>query len=276
MIDIHEDLELSQLLKTTIMSVTIQYGGTTTGLDFEIPLEFIENRRNSQSAHQICEFYLQGNNECVYGNGCKKLHVDPDYFQNNIAQKIIKYMKENIEGDDNKTTLKRINNREDNEEYSENEKELDTKNDVKICDKIKENHRRDNVSFSIRMDIGSRHAGKQRNDNIFHNIKNSRYHPFFLNPLRNINKVTEKRLFGKHSFHQCESDKKVCIYERGEPCENNEVLMEVKYGALLPTKGREIAMDDQDGTYRLQICKFFQRDRNCLDGRNCFFAHLNL
>lgn len=65
-----------------------------TGLKFEIPFEFIANQKNSTHSHQICKFYLQGNGECIYSSTCKKLHINHDYFQNNIAQKIIQYMKQ--------------------------------------------------------------------------------------------------------------------------------------------------------------------------------------
>jgi len=267
------------------MSVIIR--DQTNGLDFEIPFEFIANRKNSTYAHQICEFYLQGNGECTYGCACKKLHINRDYFQNHIAQKIIQHMEQKNNGQENK------NGHDDIYEYNQKksieflEKRNNNNNmeekDEKCVKKQKMNHRA-HVSFSIRMDVQERydhhcHSRKQRNDD-FLNQKN-RYHPF-LNYAHNGNQNNRKKL-EKSSYHKYESnnnndnnDKKICIYKRGEPCDDNEILMEVKYNTLLPTKGRDIALNDQDGTYRLQICKFFQRGHGCLDGKNCFFAHLDL
>lgn len=163
------------------------------------------------------------------------------------------------------------------------------KNNVEKKDKEYEKKQKTNhqahVSFSIKMDIqqqrdGHHYLRKQRNNN-FLNLKKNRYHPF-LNHTKNKNQISQK-ILKKYSYHKHELNnkddndhKKISIYERGEPFENNEILMEVKHNALLPTKGREIAFNDQDGTYRFQLCKFFQQGHGCLDGRNCFFAHLDL
>lgn len=52
------------------MSITIQ--DRATGLSFEIPRKFIENKKKSNDANQICEYYLEGDDQCMYGSSCKK------------------------------------------------------------------------------------------------------------------------------------------------------------------------------------------------------------
>jgi len=160
---------------------------------------------------------------------------------------------------------------------------LTQKKVTKIMEKKKGNHQLPHVSFSIRMDVGhhhdyNRHLEKQRNHDFF-NTKKHRYHPFFPNPSINSNKKISQKRLEQYSYNTYESNendnKKICIYKRGEPCESHEKFMEVNYNALLPTKGREIAANDRDGTYHLQICKYYQKG-HCFDGRCCFFAHLDL
>lgn len=48
------------------------------------------------------------------------------------------------------------------------------------------------------------------------------------------------------------------------------MVMEVQYDMLVPTKGKEIAVQDRDGTYCLEIRELFQQGHN-LDGKGCFF-----
>ena len=120
------------------MSIIIQYG-INNGLEFEIPFEFIKNQRNSKMAHQICEFYLQGDNKCCFGNGCKKLHIDRDYFQNHVAQKIMEYIQKSKKSDEDNEAILKYNNEflDKEEESSENENDFNAKKSNKNYGKKK-------------------------------------------------------------------------------------------------------------------------------------------
>lgn len=287
--------------------MSIQIRDRKTGMCFEIPFEFILNQRKGMNSNQICEFYLQGDHECTYGSSCKKLHIDRDYFENHVVKKILNFIQDRNDNDSD-DGIQDIPKEEYEERKNIKINEIEEEIDGSSIEKSDDNHsfikkrnkeREGGVSFTIRIDAHSRRRNEIQ----------KRFRPFFhddddddkiykkrklmtYDSRLHINNPIQKRIekyrhqMGANQHHRnINGNKKICIYERVQECEEKiypnyddekQILMEVKYDALLPTQGKEIAAHDLDGTYRLQICKYFQKDKHCLDGRKCYFAHLDM